>query len=355
MNVDDRLYLLNEDEIKAIRIRERIAIWISAVIGGSGVLFLYIPYYLFPGSFPSIKIVALGKTVELPVLFLTYSVFLVGVELFILTMLNIWCVHEVAVATGFLDHKSKRIPEKRNLLLDIGLEKKNRQVLTYGIDPLHGLNRSALVFWNLMFMLKATLTNMFSRFLIQRVMGRYVIRAVQDLAGIPIFAFWNAYATRTILKEARVIIMGQNLIEELMNKMRISDENIIEERALLSDTMQFVAVSKRDFHQNHYVLTRNLFEHFGIDERKGAWHEEAFLEKLRKAGKSQREKCILLILMGLILDGKISSREKKRIRKLNGMGLIPYDEVEMSAFTDDFIGGKGIESLFERYLGKGDT
>ncbi len=171
VNVDDRLYLLNEDEIKAIRIRERIAIWISAVIGGSGVLFLYIPYYLFPGSFPSIKIVALGKTVELPVLFLTYSVFLVGVELFILTMLNIWCVHEVAVATGFLDNKSKRIPEKRNLLLDIGLEKKNRQVLTYGIDPLHGLNRSALVFWNLMFMLKATLTNMFSRFLIQRVMG----------------------------------------------------------------------------------------------------------------------------------------------------------------------------------------
>jgi hypothetical protein len=31
-------------------------------------------------------------------------------------------------------------------------------------------------------------------------------------------------------------------------------------RALVYDTLQYIAISKRDFHQNHYLLTRELLE-----------------------------------------------------------------------------------------------
>jgi hypothetical protein len=349
--VDDELYLLNEDEIAAIKKREHIAIITSAIIGALGVILLYVPYYAFPQWFQPISITLIGKTFQVPVTFLLYSVLLVAIEIFLLTFLNIWCAHEIAVATGFLNYENKRHPEKHNLLLDIGLEKKNKKILTYGIDPLMGVNRKALIAWNLLFILKATLTNFLFRFFIQRVMGRYLIRAIQDFAGIPIFAFWNAHGTRTILREARVIIMGQNLIEVLINRIRISGGIAEEKKSLISDTMQYIAISKRDFHQNHFLLTRNLFELFGIEERTGHWEEKKYIEELKAAEPTVRNQCLFIILLGDILDGKISSRERFKLKQLRDLGLLDYNAQEMKQFTRDFLQGRGIEPLLKKYLG----
>ena len=351
VNVDDEVYLLNEDEIAAIKKREHIAIVISAIIGALGVILLYVPYYAFPHWFMSLPINFFEKTFQVPVAFIVYSVLLVAIEIFLLTFLNIWCAHEIAVATGFLNYENKRHPEKHNLLLDIGLEKKNKKILTYGIDPLMGVNRKALIAWNLLFILKATLTNFLFRFFIQRVLGRYAIRAVQDFAGIPIFAFWNAHGTRTILREARVIIMGQNLIEVLINRIKMAGGIPDEKKSLISDTMQYIAISKRDFHQNHFLLTRNLFELFGIEERKGHWDEKKYLGELKASDPLLRNQCLFIILLGDMLDGKISSRERLKLKQLRDSGLLDYNAQEMKQFTKDFLEGRGIEPLFQKYLG----
>jgi hypothetical protein len=350
INVDAQLYLLNEAEIIAIKKRERTAIWLSAMVGGLGVLLLYIPLYLAPSWFPSMALEVLGFDFDFPVVFILYSVVLVAIEIVILSLLNIWCAHEIAVATGFLNYENKRHPEKQNLLMAIGLEKKGKELLSFGIDPLLGVNRKVLLLWNLTFILKATLTNIFFRFIIQRIMGRYLVRAVQDFAGIPIFAFWNAYGTRTILRETRVIIMGQNIIEELIAYVRSMDHLLKADPDILSDTLQYIAVSKRDFHQNHFLLTRNLFGLFGIDERKGTWDEARFIKAISNSSQEDQAFFVLLILIGLILDGRISSREKHRIKHLHEAGLIPYTEKEISGFAEDFMEGRGIEKLFKTYL-----
>lgn len=348
--MDDELYLLNEEEIAAIQKREKIAIIISAIIGALGVILLYVPYYAFPEWFKSVPFNIFNQTINIPVAFILYSVLLVAIEILLLTLLNIWCAHEIAVATGFLNYENKRHPEKHNLLLDIGLEKKNKKVLSYGIDPLMGVNRKALLAWNLLFILKAALTNFLFRFFIQRVLGRYAIRAVQDFAGIPIFAFWNAYGTRTILREARVIIMGQNLIELLVNRIRHAGGIPEEKKSLISDTMQYIAISKRDFHQNHFLLTQNLFELFGIQARQGPWDEHKYLKNLSDADLVIQNQCLFIILLGDILDGKISSRERSKLKQLRELGLITYSSDEMNRFTKDFLQGRGIQTLIEKYL-----
>ena len=345
MEADDRLYLLDEAEIGAIKKRERIALWLSAATGALGVILLYVPFYLFPSLFPKTPIRVMGKDLEIPLVFYVYSGLLVAVEIVFLTLLNIWCAQQVAVATGFLNHGNRDVSEKRNLLLDIGLEKKDKRVLTYGIDPLLGLNRKWLLLWNLFFILKATLTNLLFRFFVQRFLGRQLVKAAQDFIGIPIFAFWNAYGTYTILREARVVIMGQNLIEEFLHRVERDGRWKSGDRGMISDTMQFIAVSKRDFHQNHYLLTRNLFELMGMDAREGEWEEGAYLQRLRAALPEDRRRAVNLILLGFILDGRISARERRRIHQLHGMGLIPFDGERMVAFAKDFTEGRGVEGL----------
>ncbi len=345
VDVDDRLYLLDEAEIAAIKKRERIALWLSAAAGALGVILLYVPFYLFPSLFPKTSIHLMGKEFEIPLVFYVYSALLVAVEIVFLTLLNIWCAQQVAVATGFLNHGNRNVPEKRNLLLDIGLEKKDKRVLSYGIDPLLGLNRKWLLLWNLFFILKATLTNLLFRFFVQRVLGRQLVKAVQDFIGIPIFAFWNAFGTRTILREARVVIMGQNLIEEFLHRVEKDGRWKTGDRELISDTMQFIAVSKRDFHQNHYLLTRNLFELMGLNSRQGEWDEDAYLKRLQSALFEDRRRAVNLILLGFILDGRISARESRRIHQLHGMGLIPFEVERMVSFAKGFTEGRGVEGL----------
>ncbi len=350
VKTDNQLFLLSEEEIRTIRTRENIAIWLAAFFGVMGVVLLYVPQYAFPQLFPETNIHLFGKTFAVPVVMLVYSVILVIIEIMLLTFLNIWCAHEVAVATGFLNYQSKKENDKRNLLIDIGLEKKNKEILKYGIDPLQGINKKALMAWNFFFILKATLSNMLFKVFIQRVLGRYAVKAVQDFAGIPIFAAWNAYGTRVILKEARVIIMGQNLIEEVCRRIRKDQAPTEAFKNLLYDTLQYIAVSKRDFHQNHYILTKNLFDIYGITPKDNHWLEEGYYEKLHAAGKEEREVCQLLIAIGFLLDGKLSLNERLQIHELKKEGLLDMGSDDIKKYQHDFLHGRGIEGLITKYI-----
>jgi hypothetical protein len=185
---------------------------------------------------------------------------------------------------------------------------------------------------------------------IQRALGRYAIKAVQDFAGIPIFAAWNAYGTRVILKEARVIIMGQNLIEEVCSRIRRDQQPTEDFKNLLYDTLQYIAVSKRDFHQNHFILTKNLFEIYGIQAKNRHWLEEGYYQKLHAAGKEEKEVCQLLIAIGFLLDGKLSITERLQIHELKKEGLLSITADEIKKYQQDFLNGRGIEELIKKYI-----
>ena len=55
INTDNQLFSLNESEIKAIRKKEKTAVWLSAVIGALGVIILYALSYSFPHWFRDIS------------------------------------------------------------------------------------------------------------------------------------------------------------------------------------------------------------------------------------------------------------------------------------------------------------
>jgi hypothetical protein len=351
VNTDELLFVLTNDEIKSIRRKETIAIWLAAFIGAMGVVLLYLPQYWLPKFFTVSTITLAGKTFVVPITTIIYTITLVVIEIILLTFLNIWCAHEIAVATGFLNYQTKKHEsDKRSLLISIGLEKKNKEVLKYGIDPLQDLNRKALLIWNLFFILKATLSNMLFKVLIQRLLGRYAVKAVQDFAGIPIFALWNAYGTKLILKEARVIIMGQNLVEVVIAAIKKDQPATVEFKNLLYNTLQYIAVSKRDFHQNHFVLTKNLFEAYNITANENPFIKKDFIEKLLAASKEEKEVCQLLICIGFILDGKISFNEQLQIKYLQQQGLIDLSTNEIRVYQRNFLNGKGINGLIKKYI-----
>ncbi|MDI3319315.1 LBF_2804 family protein [Pinibacter soli] len=352
VQTDDELYLLNDAEVALIKKRERTAIIAAAFFGAMGVVLLVIPQHLFPQFFPATNITLFGKTFALPLVFWIYSIVLVYIELLLLTLLNIWVAHEIAVATGFLNYSNKSAEHKRNLMLDIGLEKKNKQVLQYGIDPLQKANRQVILVWNLMFMLKATLSNFVFKLFIQRVFGRYIIQMVKDMAGIPIFAFWNAYGTHVILNKAKIIIMGQNFIEGISQSIYKVQPETHEFKTILYDTLQFIAISKRDFHENHFLLAKNLFALYNITAKDAHLLTDDYLDRVKSLEAKEKNIVLLLIITGFLLDGKISFREKQTIREMNRLGVFVETERNISKWAHDFLYGKGLDELLTKYLGE---
>lgn len=350
VETEGELHRLSLEEVQRLRKIHRSALTVSAFIAVAGFLFYYLPTYYFPRLFPLtwVPLPIVGRQ-QLPVVETLWGVLEMVLEIYALVLLNVYSVHETAVATGYLTAENK--PERGGAVLDVGLEKRNKEIARYGIDPFQGANKATLVVLNLVLRLKGFLGNKLLRYLVRRIFGRLAVRAVLDFVGLPIYMAINALSTHAVLKEARVVIMGRNLIDLMMPRMPLEAAATPEAKALLYDTLQFIAVSKRDYHENHYVLTHRVFERYGIEPEASHPVPTDYLERVTAAAPKLRDLCALLVVLGFILDGEVSGREKRRIAELNARGALAEDARAIEALADAFSSGEGVEPLLTRYLG----
>jgi hypothetical protein len=346
---DEQQHLLSASEIRRLRRRQRLVMSVAALLSVIGFLAYYLPVYRYPLLFPSIKLAIplIGAVIKLPWAELLWCVALTSIELYLLTLLNIFGAHEIAVATGFITGATKS--ERADAILRIGLEKKTSEVSRYGIDPFQGVNKRLLFLFNAVLRLKGWFANQVIRFLVRLLLGRYAVRAVLDFAGMPIYMAINAYSVHAVMREARVIIMGKTLIDILIARLP-RHELSVSEKELLYDTLQYIAVCKRDFHQNHYLLTKALLEYFYIPAEKYHHLPEDYSERLKQAPAAQAALCRLIILLGFILDGRVSWRERLRIRQMNRLGVLRESHADLKRYARDFLNGAGVDSWSEGYL-----
>jgi len=342
---DADIHLLNDQEIKSIKQTEKVAIFYSAIIGSIMVVALYVPQYKYATLFSTREFIVplLQYKINISFSSLIYGNILVFVEVVLLTFLNIYCTHEIAISTGFIHKRNKLSKEKIEFLLNISHQKKNKEIHKLGINPYLGLGKSAIFFLNLLFAMKATLSNYFVRIIFKRVLGRYAVRMVLDLLGIPVFAFWNAMGTAKVLKESRIIFMGVNYIQNFeieLSKFRALSEI---EKSILYDSLQYISISKRDYHQNHYALSKMIIDNFSIATESIHLISKDYEINLKSCDNDFKKLNEKILILGIVLDGNVSYREQKRIKKLKYSGVLNLKFAEIKKIANDFTFGKGIE------------
>lgn len=345
---DEQLHLLSPEELRNVRRTHVLAVTLAAALSVMGFLLYFLPVYSAPELFPSAPVTLFGAEIVVPWAETLWGVLLMVIEIYMLVLLNLWGVHEIAVATGLLAAHNK--PAIADQLLDIGLENKHRGLLKYGIDPFLGLSPWLLFLVNTLLRLKGFLGSKLLRYAVQRLLGRFAVREVLDFVGMPIYMAINGLSTHAVMREAKVIIMGQKLIERIAGLLPPATLATAEHRELLFDTLRFIAVSKRDFHQNHFRLTKTLIERFAIEVADDPGSLDDFLERLGRAPDPLRRACVLLIVVGFILDGHVSWRERRRIGELRERGVFDYDAREVKALCADFVRGAGVERLLARQI-----
>ncbi len=339
VNAIDKLHLLTDEERLKIRKVYRKYIWQAAILGALGVVFYFAPLHFFPSIFPKTTITAFfEQPFELAYGEIIWGIFLMIIELHLLVLVNLKAVNALANATGFYQNQH----QKSDFLLQLGLDAKDLGLNDYGIDPYQEVNKNILFVFNLILKLKGFLANKLLQYLVKRLLGRYAVRYVVDYVGIPIYMTINAYATYVILNKTKICIMGSNLVSDFMQNLPKKTLRI-EEKELIYDTLQLVAMSKRDYHKNHFLLTEALFNHFEIEKKEKHIFQPKFYENLAHSTEFMQKTCNELILLGFVLDGKISKNEAKKIKTLQNHGILNESIESIRTKTNNFLNGKNFD------------
>lgn len=347
-NYDEELSSEDWNAIKKIRIK---TLLLSALAGTLGVVLLYLPPHYNPDFFTlwTYHPVLFGTEIEFPLFATIYGIILAVAEIYFLVFINIRAVYKMAEVCRFppLSDPDRDLHVKS--LVNIGVEKNAKNELNIGLDPHQGYSKYRLLMifvWN---KIKASLSNMVFKMLVRKILGRYAIRVVVDLAGIPVMATWNAYAANGVLKQAKMRILAPNVIQFTAIYLYSKYSNDERFRNILYDILQFLAIKKRSFHENHYLLSVNILKTFQITTKeKHHLEEEEFLTTLSRLPKEMQEDISKLMVVGMILDGHLSVLEKKSLREMNEMKICNKELKDVKLIMTDFVNGKGIYTLKEK-------
>lgn len=344
----DSFHLLDDKEIEAIKKIKFWAMFKAAACGIFGVIFLYLPYYFFPYLFPDtfVELPWFGLT-PLPLVFTVYGMLLIIPELYALTVINLQAVYKIAKVCGFPNQNDPDYEKHLKGLYHIGTEQQSKEMSAYGINPFEGWSKSFLVMVIWSNRLKGAVTNVVTKFFLSRVLGRILLRYFIDMIGIVVYAFWNARATYIVIREAKVRIMAPFLIEELTEDLYEdfqADEGF---RDFLHNILQLIAVVKRKYHHNHYLLVEKLIKQFDLDyQHITVLPREKIIEQAQKLKPQTQEGVAKLLIFGMLIDGHMSKKEKKVLEQIQQTYPLNYTWKDLKKWETSFYTGQGLDELF---------
>lgn len=345
----DELFVLTDNEaaqLSSIRMR----VFFKAGLAGTlGVVCLYVPFYLFGEAlFPmrEFNLPVLNREISIRPHFLAYTGLLVVLEIWYLTYVNIKAVSAISHVCGHPNPADRYYQENLEALIAVGIEKKDKQLDSLGINPFNNLSRVWLVVFYVLTKTKAALSNVVFTFLVKRLMGRFALRQFVDFAGIPIYAFWNIWAANRVMHETRVRAMAPPLILRCVETLYAEQKDNTEFKAHIYDMLQLIAESKRSYHYNHFLLSLVLLNRFDVALQKDPVFTPDFINTIAQLSELTMDGFNKLFVFGIMIDGKISRREKRFLRHLYRLGVIPHPEKKILKWSQEYFNGKGIDQLF---------
>ncbi len=348
-NRDGQTHILSPEEQEDLKKIRRHSLGFAALAGALGVVACYVPYHAWPWLFPDmmVKIPVWDEYYVIPAWFLIFSLILVVIEIAFLTYNNIRTVREVSYACGYPNPVDKQFEERVDQLVSVGLEKKPKNQSELGINPYYGMPKYYIFLITVFNLIKATLTNALMKLLVRRLLGRYALRLFVDLLGIPIYAFWNAWAANRVYQEAKSRVLAPPNIQILLNHLVETQKDNKEFRDEIYHVLDYLAIMKRAFHDNHYLLSKFTLAEFDIKVDPNHVHDESFLERIKNGSKLTKQGFSQLILFGMMIEGRLSVTEKRILRKMHEEGIFMYSMDEAKQATKEYYEGRGISTIVE--------
>ncbi|TAE73214.1 MAG: hypothetical protein EAZ85_07720 [Bacteroidetes bacterium] len=350
---DDETYLLNDLERAELQKTKHFIIFWAACYGACGVIFLYVPFYVFPFLFPSEEINLYGIKFPFSLSFTIYGLFLAVLEIVLLIVLNLKSVIKVGHICNFPDVKDRNFDRNFQVLYEVSIEKQATELLDFDINPMEGLSTWQIMIYNIWNKVKATLSNMIIKMLVGRILGRFMVRYsflhyFVDFISLPIFAFWDAYTSYRVFRETKVRVLATGTIQNFVVTFKRKFYDDEKFKSVLLDCLRFIAIAKRSFHHNHYLLAENIVHSFDlvIDKDRKKMDLEFLLKSIQELTPEARVALAKLFILGMLIDGYLSKRDWYILKNLDKKDeIINFTYQDLKRWEQEFIKGYGLNNL----------
>lgn len=333
----DEPFILNEIEVKKIkRVRIETLFW-ACIIGTLGVLCLYLPQYYFPGLFLKLNLELFDQKIEFEYVSIFYGILLIWPEIWALNYINLRAVRIISNSCSFPKANDSDFANTILFLKDAGLEKDANYKNIFEVNPYLGMPKYQFYFIFIITKIKATLSNIGFKILIKRFLGRYAVKEVTDLAGIPVFSFWNAWASNNVVNEAQIRIMAPRALQIFLDNYR-NNTDVVHAFCKYGKTIvQKCAEAKRKYNFTQHLMANELIKMGANNSTSIISLDEIAKEKLEvQTGLSQ------LIVLAFILDGDLSFSEKVFCKQLIAQNWFQYSIERIQEIRKQYTQGKGV-------------
>ena len=312
---DARVDVVSSAEWKELNRNARQHVMQSAALGGVMVLFLVIPQWLLSDFFTKGLVTwhVLNIELNLNLYAIGWSLFLIVLELMLLQLLHLAAIRNVALNTGYASWNALQTDDGiAERILAIALQQKPEDIRAMGFDPYCGMSKVRLYLLGLFSLAKAVVSNWIIRVILLRVMGRYAVREVLDLAGVPVYAFWNGFTTWRLLRSARIAFTGEYVLRGWMCKWEhISFQPY--EIQLFHEATQQVFMMRRSYHPNLVSMGKQINDVWRRAEPINT-STGAFVIRCNECSDQARRVIQEILLLGITL-GEVRGYRSSRVYK----------------------------------------
>lgn len=337
-NGESHGYTLNADQKKQLKNLQLKIYAIAGVIGACAVMIVIFPFH-FTQLLDAQHFDIFGYQFDFELYYTIYAIVMIFPEIWLLNTLNIYAVRRICEIYRYPSVSQNDYQEQVALLTEAGLEMPAKHMKLLEIDPYVGLTKFSYYALLIGTKLKATLSNVLMKFLVRRFLGRYALRIITDLIGVPIFAFWNAWSSRQVMKEAQMRIVATAATKDFMGEF--SGEELVRTREKLTKLFHFIAQQKRQYNFALYSFMKEMLLIFPDLSLK--YDKEVKIDELFGADPEENKLVARLLIFGLIVDGTLSVKERLTIRKIAKEEWFPVSIDEMELILKGYVNGEGLK------------
>lgn len=334
-------YVLTERQKKELKKISQETYFLAALTGVLAVLVVVLPVNINPDLFGVQHLELMGYAFDFELYYTLFAVLMLFPEIWFLNYINLRAVKKICMVSDYPNRQHREYEEQVLLMTEAGLEMPAKHLQAFEIDPYVGLSRFSYYSIILLNKLKATLSNVLVKLLIKRFLGRSALRIVTDLAGIPVFAFWNAWASRSVIKETLMRVMAHAATTDFLEEMKEEDLRTVEDKIGL--TFHFIAQTKRSYNFAIYAYIREIVRILPDVSLKV--NHEVKLEELFSEDPQKNRLVAKILVFGLIVDGSLSLREKLVLKHICEKEWFPYEIDQLEEAVDGYCKGKGLPLL----------
>ncbi|WP_341902514.1 hypothetical protein [Fluviicola taffensis] len=331
-------YTLNDLQKKQLKNLQLRIYSIAGIIGACAVMVVIFPFH-FTSLLDAQHFNFFGYQFDFELYYTIYAVVMIFPEIWLLNMLNIYAVRRICEIYKYPSVSQNDYQDQVALLTEAGLEMPAKHMQLLEINPYIGLTKFSYYALLIGTKLKATLSNVLMKFLVRRLLGRYALRIVTDLVGIPIFAFWNAWSSRKVMKETKMRIVSTAAAKDFMGEF--SEEQLILVEGRLNKLVHFIAQQKRQYNFALYSFMKEML--LILPDLDLKYDQEVKIDEL--FGSDPHENTIIarLLVFGLIVDGTLSVKERLTIRKIAKESWFPVSIDEIEVILKGYVNGEGLK------------